>query len=340
MPVPTQKPTGFISNLVQSLQTSKLVADVDKTSDVPKINIRVNQDELKKALKDNKITDPDIIANIQIALNHYINTTKTKPSKEEAEDLVLRAINYTVTGSDLISDEYLHHPELLFNKLKQINTYQVPLNITTKSENIIKPEQVIDLKYTTGQHRQKFEFETAIHENIQKLFKSLESAGSEYPIKVKKIESSVKDNNSDRFINYKVTLQNLNGGKKEPYVVELNVPSPVNDKYFKLHGNTYIMSNQQFLRPVTKTDKNEVRLISNYGIVRVGLANIKFNPTDLTNIIKYIEIRYPKLISKKQIIFANFQMVVLFILPARAFMNHQKLKSGQILNLAGYKMKN
>ncbi len=302
----TQKPTSFISNLVQSLQTSKLVADTDKTTDEPKIKIKVNQDELKKALKNNKITDPDIIANIQIALNHYINTTKTKPSREEAEDLVLRAINYTITGSDVVPDEYLHHPELLFNKLKQINTYQVPLNITTNSENIIKPEQIIDLKYTTGQHRQRFEFETAIHENIQKLFQSLESVSNEYPIKVKKIESSVKDNNSDRFINYKVTLQNLNGGKKEPYVVELNVPSPVNDKYFKLHGNTYIMSNQQFLRPVTKTDKNEVRLISNYGIVRVGLANVKFNPTDLANIIKYIEIRYPKLISEKTDDFCKF----------------------------------
>jgi len=37
--------------LVQSLQTSKLVADTDKTTDEPKIKIKVNQDELKKALK-------------------------------------------------------------------------------------------------------------------------------------------------------------------------------------------------------------------------------------------------------------------------------------------------
>jgi DNA-directed RNA polymerase beta subunit len=292
-----QKSTGFITNLVQSLQTSKLVADIDKKSDEPKVEIKINQDELRKALKNNKITDPDIIANVQIALNKYLKSS-TKPTQEKAEDLVLRAINYTISGSDVVPDEYLHKPSLLFNKLKQIDTYKVPLAIS-ETGNIIEPKDIIDLKYTTGQHRQRFEFETAIHENIQKLFGSLESIGTEYPIKVKKIESEVKDNNSDRFINYKVTLQNLNGGRKEPYMVELNVPSPVNDKYFKLHSNSYIMSNQQFLRPVTKTDKNEVRMISNYGIVRVGLANIKFNPTDLAEILKYIEIRYPKLIKEK-----------------------------------------
>lgn len=307
-----QKPTEFITNLVQSLQTSKLVANVDKKSDIPKIEIKINQDELRKALKNNKITDPDIIANVQIALNKYLKTS-TKPTQEKAEDLVLRAINYTISGSDVVPDEYLHKPSLLFNKLKQIDTYKVPLAIS-ETGNIIEPKDIIDLKYTTGQHRQRFEFETAIHENIQKLFGSLESIGTEYPIKVKKIESEVQDNNSDRFINYKVTLQNLNGGRKEPYVVELNVPSPVNDKYFKLHGNSYIISNQQFLRPVTKTDKNEVRMISNYGIVRVGLANIKFNPTDLAEILKYIEIRYPKLIKEKteeQCVFTDESIIYL-----------------------------
>ena len=288
------KEPSFLSNIVQSLQTSTLMASADSKNE---IKVKLNQEELKKALKANKITDPDIIANVQIALNKYIEHTKTKPNQEQAEDLVLRAINYTISGSDVVPEEYLHKPNLLFNKLKQIDTYKVPLHIA-ETDNVVDLSKIIDLKYTTGQHRQKFEFETAIHENVAKLFNSLESIGTEYPIKVKKIETSVEDNNSDRFINYKITLQNLNGGKKESYTVELKVPSPVNEKYFKLHGNSYIMSNQQFLRPVTKTDKNEVRMISNYGIVRVGLANAKFNPTDLAGISKYIQIRYPKLIKE------------------------------------------
>lgn len=290
------KEPSFISGIVKSLQTSTLIADKDP--DTSKIRVKLNQDELRKALKAHKIADPDIVANVQIAINKYIEDNKTKPNQEQAEDLVLRAINYTISGSDIVPDEYLHKPNLLFSKLKQIDYYKNDLNLS-ESDNIINPSSIIDLKYTTGQHRQKFEFETAIHENVIKLFNSLESIGTEYPIKIKKISSSVEDDNSNRFINYKVTLQNINGGKKEPYVVELKVPSPVNEKYFKLHGNSYIMSNQQFLRPVTKTDKNEVRMISNYGIVRVGLANSKFNPTDLIEITKYAEIRYPKLIKKR-----------------------------------------
>jgi len=291
------KKNSIISNIVNSLQTSKLVADsvTKNSSEIPKVTI--NKEELSKALKKNKITDPDIVANVQSSINNYIASNNTKPDLNKAEELVFKAINYTLTGSDEISEEYLDHPELLFNKLTQLNTYKVPLNIP-KTGDVIEPKHLIDLNYTTGQHRQKFEFENAIHENITKLFNSLENVGTEYPIKVKKIEHEIKDNNQDRYINYRATLQNVNGGKKEPYVVELNVPSPVNEKYFKLHGNSYIMSSQQFLRPITKTDKNEVRLISNYGIVRVGLANSKFNPTDINEITKYIQIKYPKLIKE------------------------------------------
>jgi len=286
---------NFIKDIVKDLQTSKLTADLDSKTET--IQVKLNQDELRKSLKLHKITDPDIVANVQLALNQYITNTNTKPTQDKAEDLVLRAINYSITGSDIVPDEYLHNPNLLFNKLKQIDTYKTPLNIP-ESDNIINMKDIIDLKYTTGQHRQKFEFETTIHENVRKLFNSLETIGTEYPIKIKKIESTVEDNNSDRFINYTVTLQNMNGGKSGPYTVELRVPSPVNEKYFKLHGNSYIMSNQQFLRPITKTDKNEVRMISNYAIVRIGLINSKFNPTDLDSIIKYIKLHYPKLIKK------------------------------------------
>ncbi|MDD4081788.1 MAG: hypothetical protein PHD05_00240 [Sphaerochaetaceae bacterium] len=288
---------NLITNIVQTLKSSSLVASSDGENYSNKIKIELNQQDLKKALKHYKITDPDIVANVQIALNTYIKTNNIKPSQEKAEELVLKAINFTLNGTNTLTDEQLNRPDLLFEKLKQLSTYKVPLNIY-ETNNIINPKELIDLKYTTGQHRQKFEFETAIHENITKLFGSLESIGTEFPIKVKKITHEVVDNNKDRYINYKITLQNLNGGKKEPYDVELFVPSPVNEKYFKLHNNSYIMSNQQFLRPITKTDKNKTRLISNYAIVHVGLENSKYTPIEVNEILKYIELKYNNLIKK------------------------------------------
>lgn len=290
---------GILEKVVTALQTSKLSAKplINKNDDI-EIKMDINYDDLRKALKHYKITDPDIIANVKTSLDNYINTEKIKPDREKAESLVLKSINYTLSGNDEVPDEYLNKPSILFNKLKQIDTYKVPLNIPNNPNNLLSPNKLIDLKFTTGQHRQKFEFEEAIHDNIKKLFSSLETVGSEFPIKVKNIEWTVEDNNADRYIDYKVTLQNVNGGKKEPYVVQLKVPAPVNDKYFKLHGNSYIMSTQQFLRPITKTDKHEVRLISNYGIVRIGLSNIKFNPSDIDEIVKFINIKYPTLIKK------------------------------------------
>lgn len=290
------KTPSIISNLIKNLATSKLIVTPNKEKD--EIKLSVNQDELRKFLKVYKIDDPDIVANVKSALDEYINTHKDKLTQDEAEHIVLKAINYSLYGTEEIKEEYLERPSLLINKLKEIDTYKVGLNIPNVKKSIVQPNNIIDLKYTTGQTRQKFEFENAIHNNVKKLFESLETVNSENPIKIKKIEWDIQDNNSDRFINYKVTLQNVNGGKKNPYTVQLKVPSPVNEKYFKLHNNYYIMSTQQFLRPVTKTDKNEVRIISNYGIVRVGLANVKYNPSDIEEICKYIQVKYPKLIKE------------------------------------------
>ena len=49
MPEFIQKPTGFINNLVQSLQSSKLTATANTKDDEPKIDIKINQVELQKA---------------------------------------------------------------------------------------------------------------------------------------------------------------------------------------------------------------------------------------------------------------------------------------------------
>lgn len=285
----------IFSDIASKLTDVKIKSEV-KTDD--KINIEVNQEALSKVFKTYKIKDPDIIANVKTALDEYLRTHKVTMTRDKAEKIVLNSIYYTLYGKDEseIPIEVLEKPHILFEKLKEFSTYKVPLNIPDNENSIINYKDVIDLKYTTGQFRQKFEFETTIDENISKLFSSLENISNQFPIKIKKIEKEIIDNNSDRYINYKVTLQNLLTENKKPYQVELKVPALVNDKYFKIHGNYYIMSNQQFLKPVTKTDRNEVRLISNYGIVRVGLGKSRFNPTEITDICNYVKTKYPNLI--------------------------------------------
>ncbi|MDX1699474.1 MAG: hypothetical protein R3250_02595, partial [Melioribacteraceae bacterium] len=235
---------------------------------------------------------------VKTAIDAYLKEKGDKLTTNEAEIVLIKALNYTVHGTDDVPEEYLARPKILFSKLKEIKTHRVPLQFP-KIPRLINPESIIDINHTTGQHRQRFEFEQTIHENVRSLFKSIEDV-KEHPIRVRKIENAIDDNDQDRFINYKVTLQNMTGENKKPYVVELRVPAPVNDKYFKIHGSNYIIASQQFMKPVTKTDKNEVRILSNYAIIRVGVKNLKFNPSDVDDIVdNYIKVRYPNLIKTR-----------------------------------------
>jgi DNA-directed RNA polymerase beta subunit len=293
-PVP-EVPTDFVSKMISDLKTSNLESTVTPNGDV---NIGIDSKAISRLLKKHKINDPDIAINVKTAIDAYLKEKGDKLTTTEAETILLKALNYTIHGTDNVPEEYLAKPQRLFSKLKEIKTHRYPLNFP-KQQRMINPETVIDISHTTGQHRQRFEFEQTIHENVRKLFKSIEDV-KDHPIKVKKIEHAVDDNDQDRFINYKVTLQNLTGENKKQYVVELRVPAPVNDKYFKIHGSSYIIASQQFMKPITKTDKNDVRILSNYAIIRVGIKNLKFNPSDVDEIIdNYIGVRYPNIIKKK-----------------------------------------
>jgi len=48
---------------------------------------------------------------------------------------------------------------------------------------------------------------------------------------------------------------------------------------------------QQMMKPVTKTNKDEVRILTNYAPVRLKLNNMKFTPTEIKEIINYIQIK-------------------------------------------------
>lgn len=275
--------TKFIQNINTNIDNKNVVS--------------INTQQLKNVLKDYKITDPTILANTKVAVDYY-NQTKGIDEKLKDENLlnvILKSINYTIHGDDEVNEEYLHNPQLLINKIKDIKTYQVPL-MFPNNDHIIDPKDIIDIKHTTGQFRQKFEYTETVHDNVKSLFSTIENL-SNHPVKVKKIDYEIKDNDRDRIIHYKVTLKNLSGQNKEPYTVELKVPSIVNDRYFKLHSNTYIQSIQQILKPVSKTDKSEVRLLSNYAIIHVRIKNIKFNPADISQLINYLKVKYSHLIS-------------------------------------------
>lgn len=284
--------TSTISKMSNELFLTLFDAKKDNTQSL------FNEDDLFKVLKKYKIKDPDVINNFRTYLEKHLEGSDKKPSRQEIEMILFKSLHYTVHGDKEIEDEYLANPEKLLKQLSEADEYKVPLKLHKPKNDVIDPKDIVDLDYTTGQFRQKFEFENKIHENVKKLFKSLEDV-STHKIKVVKIKHDVIDDNKNRLIKYTVTLKNVGTQNSQPYDVELHVPGIVNDRYFKINGNEYIMSSQHFLKPITKTDKNAVRLLSNYGTITIGIKNLKFNPTDLEEIINYITVKYPTLIKEK-----------------------------------------
>jgi len=289
-----KKPTD--NALIKLLSDIKNISSTSKITTKGELKSGINQRKMSAVLRKYKIKDPDIIATVRVALEEYIKEKGKKLTSEEANVIILKAINYSIHGKEEIDEEYLKNPALLFEKLSTVRTHKTKLDFPKLDDKIpIKPKDIIPINHTTGVWRQKQEFAKTIHKNIKKLFSTLEQF-SEYPIKIKKIEHEVIDNELTRYINYTITLQNLSGGDDKPYTIEMKVPASVNDRYFKLNGSTYIMSTQHMLKPVTKTAKDEVRILSNYAIVTIKIKNLKFNPADIDEILNYVNVRYPKLI--------------------------------------------
>jgi len=290
------KKKNSFNKIIDDLKSVNL--DTKKEGDNNGIKIEINNRKLTQILKKYKINDPDIVANVKGALDSYIKMKGDKLTKDEAETIVFHAIHFSVYGTEAIRPEFLANPEKLINKIKDTRIHKTPLIFPKElSENLVNPADIIDLKYTTGAWRQKNEFEDTIHKNVDKLFKTLEDT-TNTPVKVKSITHKYVDDDLNRQIRYEVTLQNTTGGKKDPYKVYLNVPGVINDRYMKLNGVPYIMPAQQFMKPVTKTVKDDVRLLTNYAIMQLKLENVKFTPSELPNIINYIQIKYPTIIKK------------------------------------------
>ena len=297
----TEEPPITDSSISKSKKL-KQIADVGKTI-TKKVDqeantyFEINDKQLRKVLRQLKVDDRTTANNIKIAINSYVKNQKVAIKESELQKVTLKAINQTIFNTDKINEQYLDNPAKLISKLKEVNSYQQKIIYSEpKTLHLISPK-VIDLDKVTGLVRQKYEFSDNIHKTINTLFKSLETQNNN-PIKVTKIKHEFQDNNLDRVIKYTITLQNLSGGFNKPYDVVIKIPALVNDRYFKLNGKNYIMSNQQFFVPITKTDPNECRLLTNFATITLSVVNMKYNISELPEIIEYVKRTYPEIIQE------------------------------------------
>jgi len=276
-----------------SITTTKKVTE--KVTDRGVVKLEVNEKELNQVLRRLNIGDKNIADNIKQSVDNYLKTKKDTIKELDLEKIILKAVNQTVFNTDKIDSQYLDNPSKLISKLIEVNTFQKKLTYPEpKTPHILSPK-VIELNRVTGLVRQEYEFSKNIHTNIKTLFDSLETRKSN-PIKIQKISHEYQDNNLDRVIKYNITLKNLAGGYKKPYDVSIKIPALVNDRYFKLNGKTYIIANQQFFVPITKTDPVECRLLTNFATMTLSVVNMKFNISELDKILDYMTRTYPDLI--------------------------------------------
>ena len=262
-------------------------------------NTQIPEESLSSEIL-NRVVGDKIIVNDKIQKN-IENVIKTKISKNTSEDeanqIVLKTINKSLFGTDQIKQEYLDNPKLLLSKIEAFDEHSDKLNFNNIENTFISPNSdTIKIEEITGPIRHKHEFGENIHSHVNKLFKTLE--GKSTPIDVVDISHEIKDNNVNRYIEYTITLQNKSGGLKQPYDIKLNVPYPINDRYFKLNGKEYILASQQFLIPLTKNTPTEARFLSHFSMITEKLVNFKYSPSDIPSLLEYVTRKYGSLVKK------------------------------------------
>ena len=275
----------------------------------PKIkDTELNPEILNSAITKLKIKDDAITENLRIIISDHIKNNKNV-NEDELNQLILKTLHKTLYGTEKIKDEFIQNPDLLLQQISDTTFFskEVLVNPEADTSALIRPnEEFIKIKNISGPVRHKHEFSENIHTHVETLFKTLEN--KEYPIKIKEIQYEIKDNNLNRFIEYSITVQNLKEGHKEPYVIKLQIPDIVNDKYFKLNGKEYVLSSQQYLKPITKSTHNEARFLTHFNMITQRLVNFKYSPSDIESILQYIYNFYPKSVDKlesKKIIFKS-----------------------------------
>lgn len=153
----------FVSNMTPSTlppKTKELTVNAKADEEDPsKIKVELDGRTLSKVMRYFKVTNPDIIANVKASIDTYIKETGVVPTKANAESLVLKAVNRSIHGTDTIDETYLANPNLLFEKLKDVNVFSVPLEFPKNQKEFpFDISDIVTLKAVTGQHRQKYEF--------------------------------------------------------------------------------------------------------------------------------------------------------------------------------------
>ncbi|HID92217.1 TPA: hypothetical protein EYP45_03810, partial [Candidatus Peregrinibacteria bacterium] len=262
----------------------KKETDFTKTLDIEKlVNVIVKKYNINKK---------DVKENLKIILKEYIskNPKELQSASLDIEEIFSRALN-EIAGVDInLKNLSEKDKKNLLEKIGSafVRSTEIAPKLSEDYEKIYSPDKLLKVSSTVID-RHKREFDEILDTYIYKIFKTFEQG--EYPLKLLSMDKKIKDNNVNRVIEYSFTFEDIHKNKHE---VKVNIPAVINDRYFKLNGKYYILTNQLFLRPITKSKHNSVRFLSNYATLTIELKNTKIPISDINALLNYVVNKYSK----------------------------------------------
>lgn len=151
----------------------------------------------------------------------------------------------------------------------KVNASEVPIKKTALDIDTIN-EEWRNLSF------KNFEESYDIDEDIVKILHFFSTR--DYPISIINIEVDDISTSQDWIYTYRVQCEDIEGNR---FNLTFDMPKFVNHRFMKLRGNKKVMNGQLLLIGISKTNKDEVQIVSNYNkifISRYGYSSIKSYP--------------------------------------------------------------
>lgn len=239
--------------------TQEIIDKIDSVSDESD-----NTDEAMEKLENDEDFKKSLIA---LYSNQYENDTISKARRERISKANASLLKKTI-GDKKIEDI-----------VKEDDRTIESTNLNLKNNSI---EEWNDLTFTN--YSKTFNMEKEIINSL------LEYEDKSLPLAVTDLKIEDTSTSEDIIDTYTVQFEDSFGKR---FTIKLDVPKYIDDKFLKLKGNTKKISGQLFLKPITKTGRDTVQIVSNYNKIFIRPYGQRINVV-IDRIIKTITAKNPE----------------------------------------------
>jgi len=256
---------------------TKIEGIVEKTEDSS--NNKLSEDITNQTGKEDiHNLDDKSLDDVYIYINSLLEYPEYKEKFKEANEDISKFIEMVFKDDK----KFIKKVQKFSSFLDEINSKyngKIKLNrnnVNKLSDMYYDPIDILGRDDLNVYNKQKTEFGEVLDEAMFDLIKSIEK-DKEAGLRVESIKTEIIDTNKDRLKVYKIKIKNIKNPSQRTYTKEIYLPYPVKDKYIKIGGNSYIMINQFYAKPILKVKPNLVRLYTHFNTTACSLNTHKIN---------------------------------------------------------------